>query len=271
VKTAVKSNNDILFRNFDIFSQSEKSIKNFKSLVFQLALNGRLDFQKLSEGRIKKSLQALVKEQKQYLKKEGIAFEEQLDSIWPMVELGEICVIVGGGTPSTSTSDYWNGNIPWITPKDLSGYSSIYISEGAKNITDEGLKKSSAKMLPKNTILLSTRAPIGYVAIARTPLSTNQGFRNLILNKKCFSEYIYYILKSKTKLLNSLGSGATFKELSGGKLKQIKIPLPPLEVQKEIVALMEYIENIEKQIHKEKTLSVQLSQSLSHLENISNP
>jgi len=91
VKTAIKSNNDIFFRNFDVFSQSEKSVNNFQSLVFQLALKGNLDFQKLSEGRIKKPLQILVQQQKQHLKKEGIAFEETSDSVWPMVKLGAVC------------------------------------------------------------------------------------------------------------------------------------------------------------------------------------
>ena len=274
----------ILKNNFKETLYSKNGVKDFKTLVFNLCLNGIINLQKLSydktkqsvhirrnssdisEKRIKKFLQTLIKEQKQYLKKEGVVFEEQSDSIWPMVELGEVCVVVGGGTPSTSTSLYWNGKIPWITPKDLSNCSNMYISKGQKHITELGLKKSSAKIVPENTILLSTRAPIGYVAIAQNPLSTNQGFRNLVLNKKCSPEYIYYILKSKTKSLNSLGSGATFKELSGGKLKRIKIPLPPIEVQKRIVALMDFIENIRRQIEKEKNLSCQLAQSLSHFE-----
>ncbi len=343
-----KTNHNILFRNFDVFSQSEKSVHNFKSLIFQLALNGKLDFKQLSGGRIKKPLKALVEEQKAYLKKEGVssfsisskasqdfskftesqtaaksqliggkakkqvkeegnAFKEELENqpfngsgfqkslekkidnlklskflikedkdyrkkkkttdfkraenIWPMVELGSVCKVVGGGTPSTTNILCWNGNIPWITPKDLSGYSNMYISKGQKNITKEGLQKSSAKIVPKNTILLSTRAPIGYVAIAEGPLSTNQGFRNIILNKQCLPEYIYYILKSKTKLLNSLGSGATFKELSGGKLKQIKIPLPPLTVQKEIVALMEKCALLEDQIKEKSQKQKEFSKS----------
>ena len=163
----------------------------------------------------------------------------KINPSWPMVELGEICTVVGGGTPSTSTSAYWNGKIPWITPKDLSNYPYMYISKGLKSITEKGLKESSAKIVPKDTVLLSTRAPIGYVAIAKNSLSTNQGFRSLILNSRCLPEYIYYILKSKTKLLNSLGSGATFKELSGQKIKKIKIPLPSLKEQKAIVKEIE--------------------------------
>ena len=149
---------DMLFKNFDVFSQSEKNIDNFKSLIFQLALKGKLDFQKLSHGKIKKPLQTLIEEQKVYLKKEGIVFEEQLDSVWPMVKLGSVCKVVGGGTPSTFNTLYWNGNIPWITPKDLSCYSNMYISKDQKNITKEGLQKSSAKIVPPNTILLSNQS-----------------------------------------------------------------------------------------------------------------
>ena len=168
-----------------------------------------------------------------------VFYKRKAESKWPIVKLSNVCEILGGGTPSTSNPDYWNGDIPWITPKDLSLYSNIYISKGKKNITALGLKKSSAKLIPKNSVVLSSRAPIGYVAIVETPLTTNQGFRNLILNKKCISKYIFYFLASRTKELNSLGEGTTFKELSGRKLKEFKIPLPPIEEQKKIVEFLE--------------------------------
>ena len=100
---------------------------------------------------------------------------------WRWIIIGKITQVVGGGTPSSSVEEYYeNGNIPWISPADLSGYSDIYISRGKKNITELGLEKSSARLLPKDTVCLSSRAPIGYVAIASNPISTNQGFKSFL-------------------------------------------------------------------------------------------
>ena len=97
---------------------------------------------------------------------------------WKEYKLGEIAEIVGGGTPDTSNKEYWGGNIPWLTPKDLTGYNKIFISSGERFITEEGLDNSSTKLLPQGTVLLSSRAPIGYVAIASNPICTNQGFKS---------------------------------------------------------------------------------------------
>ena len=168
----------------------------------------------------------------------------KIDPEWQMVKLSDVCEVLSGGTPSTSVKKYWNGDIPWITPKDLSNYEDKYISKGQRFITLEGLQNSSAKELPKNTVLLSTRAPIGYVAIAQNKLTTNQGFKNLVTKKECDHEYIFYILKSMTQYLNSLGSGATFKEISKTQLEQVEIPLPPLSVQKKIVEKIQEEEEI---------------------------
>ena len=202
----------------------------------------------------------------------GKTFYEREDKNFPTVKLGDICKIIGGGTPSTSKEEYWSGSIPWITPKDFSNHTNRYISKGARSITLEGLRKSSAKKLPKNTVLLSTRAPIGYVAIAKNVITTNQGFKNLVLKKECIPEYIYYILKSKTDFLNSLGSGTTFKELSGSKIKEIEIPLPPLVIQKQIVATLDKaFEVIDKAIKNTET-NLKSCQELfdSYLANIFN-
>ena len=109
-------------------------------------------------------------------------------------EIGEV---VGGGTPSTDIDEYWNGSIPWISPKDLTGYSSVFISEGENNISEAGLNKSGTRLLPKNTLLFSSRAPIGYVAIAQNPLCTNQGFKSIICNERIVDPlYLYYYIKS---------------------------------------------------------------------------
>ena len=105
-------------------------------------------------------------------------------------DIGEV---VGGGTPRTDTPEYWNGNIPWLSPVDLSNYSNIFISKGQNNITELGLKKSSTKLLPKDTVLLSSRAPIGYLAIAENEICTNQGFKSIICDKKkVVPLFLYY-------------------------------------------------------------------------------
>jgi type I restriction enzyme, S subunit len=153
--------------------------------------------------------------------------------LWPKRKIKEFANVIGGGTPSKKVPDYFNGGISWITPKDLSGYQSRFISEGANNITELGLKKSSAKLLPKSTILFSSRAPIGYVVIANKPLSTNQGFRNLVCDQSMVSvDFVYYILKQSVPAIEAISSGATFKEVSGTILGNFEVPLPPLYIQK---------------------------------------
>ena len=116
-------------------------------------------------------------------------------SSWRECKLGDIAEVIGGGTPKTSIAEYWNGNIPWLTPRDLTGYTKVYISHGERLITNDGLKSSSAKIMPKGTVLLTSRAPIGYVAIAENEVCTNQGFKSLVPNIEFLnSEFLYYWL-----------------------------------------------------------------------------
>lgn len=157
-------------------------------------------------------------------------------------KLGDVCEVVGGGTPSTRVLAYWDGGIVWVTPKDLGKLQETEVFASEKTISQEGLKKSSAKLLPIGSVVLSSRAPIGYVAIAGVPLATNQGCRNFICDEKqLYNKYLYYFLVSKTAYLNSLGGGSTFKEVSGSKLKEVEIPLPSLSEQKKIVARLETV------------------------------
>ena len=138
-------------------------------------------------------------------------------------KISEIGEVVGGGTPSTKNEDFWGGDIPWITPKDLAGYSSVYISKGANNITEAGLR-SGSKLLPKNTVLITSRAPIGYLALASNPISTNQGFKSIVCNEeKCNPLYLYYYLKENIPYLKLFGTGATFPEISGSVMRKIKL------------------------------------------------
>jgi len=174
---------------------------------------------------------------------------------WEWVKIGGLTDVVSGGTPKTQIKEYYeDGDIAWISPADLSGYHDKYISYGKKNITELGLIKSSAKLMPKNTVILSTRAPIGYVAIANNELSTNQGFKSFLPNKSYLPEYLYWYLKHSKGYLESMASGTTFKELSGTKAKEISLPLAPIKEQERIVEkiglLFSKIEEAKQQIEE---------------------
>ena len=182
----------------------------------------------------------------------------------PIVRIDTVTKVVSGGTPSTQNPEYWDGDIIWLTPKDLSGYNSMYISKGERNITDLGYKKSSAQMMPKGSVLFTSRAPIGYVAIADTDLCTNQGFKSFIPAEAIKSEYLYQLLKmSKEKIIN-MSSGATFKEISGSRIKELKIPLAPIELQEQFAIKVREINSYIEEQQEELENAKQMFQSLLH-------
>lgn len=159
------------------------------------------------------------------------------------VKLGEIGKIVGGGTPKTKEELYYGGEIAWITPKDLSLNKSKYIFYGERNITEEGLKNSSAKLLPKGTVLFSSRAPIGYVAIAGNDLATNQGFKSVIPAENVDSEFIYYLLINNVENIKNFGVGSTFREVSGSVMKNIEIMIPDFSIQRKIAKILNTLDS----------------------------
>ena len=151
-------------------------------------------------------------------------------------KIKEISQVINGATPSTSNPLFWDGDIAWLTPKDLTGFSSKYIYSGHASITKAGYDSCSTKLVPSGTILLSSRAPIGYLAIAGRELCTNQGFKSIICNKALVNnEYLYYWLSTKVDYLKSISNGATFKELSKDTLENVLICLPDLNEQQHIV------------------------------------
>lgn len=167
---------------------------------------------------------------------------------WRIVKLEEIGNVVGGGTPSTSNRTYWdNGDISWITPADMRSIESKYISHGAKNITYKGLQSSSARMMPKGSVIFSSRAPIGYVAIAANELCTNQGCKSLIPSECALPEYVYFTLVYMRDSIEKLGRGTTFKEISGKIFGSISISLPTITEQKEIVRILDRLLSQEQQ------------------------
>ena len=151
-------------------------------------------------------------------------------------KISEIGKIVSGATPKTSLPENYGGSIAWITPADLSGYQEKYISRGARNITQAGYDSCSTQLMPAGTVLFSSRAPIGYVAIAQNPICTNQGFKSIVPNESVDSVYLFYQLKYLRKQIQEMGSGTTFKEISAQTLGEVRIVVPSIPEQKRIVA-----------------------------------
>ncbi len=159
--------------------------------------------------------------------------------MWRTVKLGDVCRIVNGGTPKSNVRNYWDGAVQWLTPKDMGKLKDRYVASTERNITTAGLENSSAKLVPKNSVILSCRAPIGHVAINECEMSFNQGCKGLIPASNLAVEYLYYFLFASKQLLNDLGTGTTFKEISSKTLASVEIPLPPLSEQQRIVAKLD--------------------------------
>ena len=166
----------------------------------------------------------------------GEMVESELGMIpkgWKVNKVNDIASVIGGGTPSTKKEEYYADiGIPWITPRDLSGYSFKFISRGSRDITEIGLKNSSAKLMPKGTVLFSSRAPIGYTVIAKNEVCTNQGFKSLAPKEGFGTEFIYYLIITDKEKIEGLANGSTFKEVSGQTLKDYKIVIPSKDILK---------------------------------------
>ena len=171
-------------------------------------------------------------------------------------KLGDICEIVSGSTPKTGVSDYWDGDVKWITPAELSDDSYI-INDSARKITRLGVEKTGLRSFPAGTVILSSRAPIGKVAIAGCEMYCNQGFKNLICSDKINNRYLYWFLKGHTEFLNSLGRGATFKEISKQIVATIEINVPEIRKQEEAVQTLEKVSEL---IHLRKAELLRLDE-----------
>ena len=261
---------DMMLEQFKtIFDRPEK-VKKLREVILDLAVRGKLVEQNPDDepasvlfGRIKEEKERLIKEKK--IKKErplpDISEEEKIFELprgWEWVRLGKIGQIVGGGTPKTSTPEYFSeSEIVWLTPADLNGVKEKYIYKGKRCISKLGLEKSSAQLMPSGSVLFSSRAPIGYVAISGKEVSTNQGFKSCVPYIIDTNEYIYYYLMCKGKEINDKASGTTFKEVSGKVVGNIVVSLPPLEEQKRIVEKVDSLmvlcdsleESLEKKVH----------------------
>lgn len=183
---------------------------------------------------------------------------------WIECKISDIGTVIGGATPSTKKPvNYENGTIAWITPKDLSAFTGRYIQRGERNITEIGLKSCSTQLLPKDTVLFSSRAPIGYVAIAANEVCTNQGFKSVVPNENTDPLFLYYLLKYNKDKIEGMGSGTTFKEVSGNTMKNIVVSVPTDKKVQERISSM--LGSIDDKIEENERINNNLEQQADAL------
>ena len=247
-------NLEIFSDNLDGLFDAPNSVDNLRELILTLAIRGKLVPQNPNDEHASKLMIKINSEKEQLITDKKIRSPKLLPPIesnsipfqipenWQWVRLGNVGQIRGGGTPKTNYPDYFvEKGIPWLTPADLYKLKEKFITRGKRDISEIGLKKSSAQLMPAGTVIFSSRAPIGYVAIALNELTTNQGFKSCIPFVMEMNEYIYYFLKFAGKEIDRNASGTTFKEVSGKIVSHILLPLPPLKEQKRIVAKVDQL------------------------------
>ncbi len=267
-----------LLDRFDLLMNTPESVPKLRRFILRLALQGRLTEQRKEDIDVNTLIERLRTE-KQRLYDEGeIRKPRSLDPLdggeewhqvpfeWKWTKVGEVGRIIGGSTPRTSNDEYWaDQGIAWLTPGDLGDHDGKMVARGDRDISEKGLDSCSATLLPPGSVLFSSRAPIGYVAIAADELSTNQGFKSVRPYEMAMSHYIYWFLKYAGKRINDEASGTTFTEVSGTDLANIPFPLPPLEEQQRIVqtvdGLMDECDALEEQQEREHALQVQVGTS----------
>lgn len=164
---------------------------------------------------------------------------------WEEKRIKEVGEVIGGTTPSTTNPLFWGGDIYWISPAELHG--EHYLYDSVKKITKEAVEAKSLKELPIGTVILSSRAPIGKIAINKVPMYCNQGFKCVVCKSELYNEYLYWWFYGKKEYLNSLGTGATFLEISKTVVENIIIPIPPLDTQQAVVS---HLDSLSSNIHK---------------------
>ncbi len=166
---------------------------------------------------------------------------------WSELPLTDLAEIAGGGTPKRGEPSYWNGNVAWATPTDVTALAGRTIRRTASTITEAGLAKSSATLLPPGSLLLTTRATIGVCAIAGVAIATNQGFQNLVPRHRTYVDFLYYLIHFNKRRLDRLGAGSTFREVSKTSLRRLRFLVPPLPEQRKIAAILSSVDDaIEK-------------------------
>ena len=163
---------------------------------------------------------------------------------WMPMAFGDVAAVVGGGTPKRSEPAFWNGNLPWATPTDVTGLRGRIIAQTASSITEAGLASSSAKLLPPDSLLVTTRATIGACAVNRVAMATNQGFQSLVPKPGTCVDFLYYLVQYHVRGLEQLAAGSTFLELSRRTVRGFRVLMPPLPEQRKIAAVLSSVDEI---------------------------
>lgn len=252
-------------------------IERLRALILDLAVRGKLVSQDVSEGDaaglltdIKKGKAALIaagsiKKPRELEQESEIQALFDVPPSWLWVRLDKVGAIIGGGTPpSTVSSSFVEGGagIPWLTPADLGGFTGRYVAHGERDLSEQGLRASSATVMPKGAVLFTSRAPIGYVAIAENPVATNQGFKSVVPYVLDCNLYIAVALKAFAKRINDEAPGTTFKEVSGKAMAALPFPLPPLAEQRRIVAKVDELMALCDALEGESAAALAVHQTL---------
>ena len=243
-------NAERLLVHYERIADAPDAIARLRRFVLDLAVRGKLVVQKSCDDPVNELLKRLATEKERLIyegqfRKPRI-FKDKTDIFdlfeipdnWQWVRLDAIGSIIGGGTPSANDDDNFavpGTGIPWLTPADLGGRSELYISHGKRDLSEKGLQTSSATLMPTNTVLFSSRAPIGYVSIALNPISTNQGFKSIVPYIPDCSQFIALVMRTFAPKIDSMAPGTTFKEVSGKIIAGVPFPLPPFAEQQRIV------------------------------------
>lgn len=243
---------------FDVKRHKRYYLSAYQNLKIPMPFtNGKPDIQTQNNvvsilekaEKLKQNREESDKLTKEYL--QSVFYEMFKEKGFPKKNIGELCEVISGSTPSTIKKEYWNGNIDWVTPAELEYGDNYYYYESQRKITKAGLDSAST-LFPKETVMLTTRAPIGKVAIAGKEMCTNQGFKNLICKRELNPIYLYCWLLFNEEYINSIGVGATFKEISKKMVEKIKIPLPPMQLQQRFASIVEYVEKLKEKQKKSK-------------------
>ena len=195
-------------------------------------------------------------------KKMELTQTKKVQRNWNEVRLKEVCKVVGGGTPDTKNKNNFGTEIPWITPRDLASHVCREIFEGERFLSPSGLASSGAKLIPKGSLLISSRAPIGLIAIAGKELATNQGIRSLILNEDQDPRFWYYLMKSSYKKLDAAGNGTTFRELRGSTMLELKFSVPDLRTQ---VLVSDYLDDLQIAADVSNAITLEISEFVNQV------
>ena len=271
-------NAERLLAHFDRIADAPHAVPRLRRFILDLAVRGKLVEQDPNDEPASELLKRIAAEKARLVKTgtirkprdlggdEDLLTPFEIPSCWLWVRLDAVGAIIGGGTPSAGDADNFANpgtGVPWLTPADLGGFSEQFISFGARDLSENGFHASSATLMPVGTVLFTSRAPIGYVAIAANPISTNQGFKSIVPYVPDCSRFIALAMKTFSPAIDAKAPGTTFKEVSGKIVAGVPFPLPPLAEQHRIVAkvdeLMAHCDGLEAARAKRETTREQLA------------